>query len=82
MGVSNRGSMMAVQLNYDATRPRGALISTALEIRIRDRLTGTALYEGRARIATREGSSKWNDTAIATRLAAALFEHFPSSSPR
>jgi hypothetical protein len=81
MGVSNRGSMMGLSLAYDGTKPRGALISTNMEIRIRDRLSGRALYEARARIATREGSSKWNDTAISTRLAAALFERFPSSSP-
>lgn len=80
MGVSNRGSMMGLSLSYDATKPRGALVSTGLEIRIRDRLSGQALYEARARIATRTGDSRWNDTAIATRLAAALFERFPSST--
>jgi len=80
MGVSNRGSMMALSLNYDATKPRGALIDTHVALRIRDRLTGAALYEARAHIATREGSAHWSDTAIATRLAAALFERFPSSS--
>jgi len=81
VGVSNRGSFMALSLAYDGTKPRGALISTGLEIRIRDRATGTALYEGRARIAAREGDSHYTDTAISARLAAALFEHFPSSSP-
>lgn len=81
VGVSNRGSYMGLSLAYDATKPRGALITTGLEIRIRDRASGTALYEGRARIASREGDSHYTDTAIATRLAAALFDHFPSSSP-
>jgi len=80
MGVSNRGSMMAVTLNYDGTKPRGALVNTHVEIRIRDRASGAALYEARAQIATREGSERWTDTAIATRLAAAMFERFPSSS--
>jgi hypothetical protein len=81
VGVSNRGSYMGLSLSYDATKPRGALISTGLEIRIRDRASGAALYEGRARIAAREGDTHYTDTAIATRLAAALFDHFPSSSP-
>jgi len=76
-GVSNRGSMMGMSLNYDATKPRGALISTHIEIRIRDRVSGAALWESRADIATREGDSHWNDTLIATRLAAALFAEFP-----
>jgi len=81
VGVSNHGSFMALSLAYDGTKPRGALISTGLDIRIRDRATGSALYEGRARIATRLGDSHYTDTAISARLAAALFEHFPSSSP-
>jgi hypothetical protein len=80
VGVSNRGQMMALSLAYDATKPRGALVATGLEIRIKDRATGQPLYEARARIATRMGDSRWNDGAIATRLAAALFERFPSSS--
>ena len=79
MGVSNRGSMMALQLNYDATKPRGALIETRLTLRIRDAASGAPLYEARARIATREGDSHWSDTTLANRLAAAAFEHFPSS---
>ena len=80
-GVSNRGSMMAVELQYDATKPRAALISTGIEIRIRDRASGASLYEARARLASREGDAHWTDTAIATRLAAALFDHFPSNRP-
>jgi hypothetical protein len=79
MGVSNRGSMMAVSLAYDATKPRAALIETAIELRLRDKATGRALYEARARIATREGDKRWSDSAVASRLAAAAFEHFPGS---
>ena len=82
MGVSNRGSMMAVELNYDASKPRAALIATHVELRIRERATGRALYEARADVATREGDKHWSDTAIAARLAGAAFEHFPSNSPR
>lgn len=80
MGVSNRGSMMGLSLAYDATKPRGALVMTNMEIRIRDRATGKALYEARARIATREGTKAASDDAVSVRLAGALFERFPSSS--
>lgn len=81
-GVSNRGSMMGVQLNYDATKPRGALIETRLDMRVLDRATGKPLFEGRARIATREGDSRWSDDKIANRLAAGIFAKFPRSAPR
>jgi len=80
MGVSNRGSMMGLSLAYDATKPRGALVMTNMEIRIRDRASGKALYEARARIATREGTKAASDDAVSVRLAGALFERFPSSS--
>ena len=79
VGVSNRGSMLGVQLNYDATRPRGALIETRLEARIRDRVSGRLLWEGHAEIVTREGDSHWTDNAVAGRLAGALFERFPAA---
>ncbi len=76
-GVSNRGSGFGLGVNMDLTKPRKALIGTRLEITIRDRVSGKALWEGRADIITREGDSHWIDTAVAGRLAGALFEHFP-----
>jgi hypothetical protein len=78
-GVSNYGSGFGVALNYDASKPRGALIETRLDLRIRDRATGKPLFEGRARIATREGDSHWTDEKIANRLAAAIFAKFPQN---
>lgn len=80
MGVSNRGSMMGVGLAYDGSKPRTALIGTTVETRIRDRASGTVLWEGRAVIATREGDDKWGDSAIAARLAHALFDGFPTAA--
>lgn len=79
-GVSNYGSSFGVALAYDASKPRGALIETRLDLRIRDRATGKPLFEGRARIATREGDSRWSDEKIANRLAAAIFAKFPQVS--
>lgn len=78
MGVSNRGSMLGLALAYDGSKPRGALISTRLEARIRDRATGTVLWEGRADIITREGDQRWTEQAVATKLAGVLFDGFPS----
>lgn len=78
MGVSNHGSMMGLALNYDATKPRTALISTLLEARIKDAASGAVLWEGRAALASREGDERWNDNAVATRLARALFDGFPA----
>ncbi len=78
--VGNRGSGFGLGLAIDLTKPRKALLSTRLEARIRDRASQTVLWEGRAEILTRQGSSRWGDQQIATRLAAALFDHFPGRS--
>ncbi len=77
VGVSNRGSGVGLALQYDATKPRTALIATRLETRIRDKASGQVLWEGRAEIYTRDGDAKWTDQAIAGKLAAQLFGGFP-----
>ena len=77
MGVSNHGSMMGMALAVDLSKPRKALVSTRLEVRIKDRNSDAALWEGRAEIVTREGDARWGYQAIAARLAAALFDGFP-----
>ncbi len=80
VGVSNRGSMVGLALAVDLSKPKGALVATRLEARIRDRVTGVVLWEGRADTVTREGSEKWTQGAIADRLASALFNGFPGGS--
>jgi len=80
-GVSNRGTFTALAINVDLSKPKKALISTRLEARVRDRATDRVLWEGHAEMATREGSDRWTDQAIATRLAAALFRDFPNGNP-
>ncbi len=77
MGVSNHGTMMGLGLRYDATKPKRALLSTRLETRIKDQASGAVLWEGRAEIVTREGDDRWDDQAIADKLAKVLFEGFP-----
>ncbi|MBC2669097.1 hypothetical protein ACFOON_09000 [Novosphingobium piscinae] len=82
VGVSNFGTAYGLAVNIDLTKPKTALISTTLEARIRDRASGRVLWEGRADIATRAGDDRWPAGAIASKLAAALFDHFPvPSSP-
>ncbi|WP_336979682.1 hypothetical protein [Altererythrobacter fulvus] len=80
VGVSNRGSMVGLGLNLDFTKPKKALLSTRLEARIRDEASGAVLWEGRADIATREGSEKWTGQAIAAKLAEGLFRKFPGKN--
>lgn len=80
VGVSNRGSFAGMALNVDLSKPAKALMSTRLMARIRDRKTGKLLWEGRADIVTRDGDGRWTEQAIATRLAAALFEDFATRS--
>lgn len=77
VGVSNRGTMMGMGLNIDLSKPRKALVSTRLEARIRDVASGKTLWEGRADMVTRDGSDKWTEGAVATKLASALFDRFP-----
>lgn len=76
-GVSNRGTMMGLAVHVDGSKPRRALIETRVETRIRDKASGAVLWEGRARMYSREGDDKWTDDAIAARLAQALFGGFP-----
>lgn len=80
VGVSNRGTAYGMALNIDLSKPKSALISTTLEARIRDKVSGEVLWEGRADIATREGDDKWSPALVATKLAAALFDRFPTRS--
>ncbi|OYX47802.1 MAG: hypothetical protein B7Y87_00740 [Sphingomonadales bacterium 32-64-22] len=77
--VSNRGTAYGMAVNVDMTKPRTALVSTAMDLRIRDEASGAVLWEARANILTREGDEQWDDAAIANRLAAALLEAFPHS---
>ena len=82
MGASNHGSMMGLGLNFDFSKPRGALIGTTLTLHIRDRASGRVLWEGRASIATREGTSAASSPKIAQHLTAALFAGFPTAADR
>lgn len=73
VGASNRGSYMQMALNLDFTKPRGALLSTRMNARILDKVSGKVLWEGHAKIYSRDGDEDYSESAIATRLADALF---------
>lgn len=77
IGVSNRGTAYGLALAVDLSKPLSALISTRLEMRIRDRANKAVLWEGRAEVASREGDERWTDQIIAAKLTDALFDGFP-----
>lgn len=82
VGAGTYGSMVGMGLALDLSKPRKALISTRLEVRILDAASDQPLWEGHAQIATRAGDSRWTEQAIAGRLASALFARFPAPSIR
>lgn len=80
VGFSNRGSMVGMGVNIDLSKPRTALLTTRLEAKITDKVSGEVLWEGRADVATRDGDDDWSNQAIAAKLAQALFREFPDGA--
>lgn len=76
VGVSNRGNYTAMALNIDLTKAKKAIVSTRLDVRIRDKATNRVLWEGHAETQTREDDDGLNNGAVAARLASALFAKF------
>jgi len=78
VGVGNHGwSGVGVGIGIDLSKPRGPLIATQLEARIRDTATKELLWQGRAEVITRDGDKHWTLPMTAERLWAALFKGFP-----
>lgn len=77
VGGGNRGSGLGVALAIDLSKPLGALVSTRLEVRIRDRATKELLWQGRAEVLSREGDKHWKNEDVAAKLTAAMFRGFP-----
>ena len=75
--VSNRGTGFGMALALDFTKPKKAIISTRLDVRIRDKASGKVLWEGHAEGQAREEEGGLDNAAVAARLAAALFARFP-----
>lgn len=80
VGVSNRGNYSALALNIDLSKPRKAIVSTRLDVRIRDKASGRVLWEGHAEAQTREDDDGLNNGAVAARLASALFARFEDAA--
>lgn len=76
VGVSNRGNYTAMALNIDLTKAKKAIVSTRLDVRIRDKASNRVLWEGHAEAQTREDDEGLNNGAVAARLASALFAKF------
>lgn len=81
MSIGTRGSAYGLAVNVDLSKPRAALVSTRLDMRIHDRPGGAVLWEGHAEIATREGDEDWSEDRIAGTLASALLDRFPEAQP-
>lgn len=82
--ISNRGSGVALGLGVDLSKPAGAVVSTRMDVRIRDRASGKVLWEGHAEGMARErgsgGEDGIDDGGMAARLARALFARFPEGA--
>ena len=78
LGAGSRGwSGVGVGIGIDLSKPRGPLVATRLEARIRDAGTHELLWQGRAEVLSREGDRHWTERDIATHLTTALFRSFP-----
>lgn len=75
--VSNRGSGFGMAIAVDLSKPRKAIVGTRMDVRIRDKASGRVLWEGHAEGQAREEEGGLNNTAMANRLANALFRKFP-----
>ena len=77
IGISNRGTYYGLGLSLDFTKPRTALLSTRMNVRIVDVKTDQTIWEGHATLYSRDGDDDYSEDAIARRLASALFAEFP-----
>lgn len=79
-GTGGYGSGVGVGLGIDLSGPPPEQTETRLFVRIKDRASGKALWEGRANFIVR-ADSPLADTALgAEKLAEALFRDFPGRS--
>ena len=56
------------------------MVFTRLGVVIRDRVSGRALWEGRAESAEKAGAASGRAEALSRRMARALFQGFPGRS--
>lgn len=74
------GSGVGVGIGIDLSGPPKDQIQTEMRVTIRDRASGQAIWEGRARFMVKAGSPMAETSLGASRLAEALFKAFPGQS--
>lgn len=79
-GGGYRGTSTGIGIGIDLSKPKKALVSSRLQVRIRDAADNAVLWEGRAEMATYEGDKKWTPDMVARKLATTLFEGFPTAN--
>ncbi|MDD3799636.1 MAG: DUF4136 domain-containing protein [Novosphingobium sp.] len=79
-GTSSWGSGVGVGVGVDLSGPPAEQVTTELWVQIRDRASGKALWEGRARFTVRTSSPLAGTQLGAPKLAEALFHDFPGNS--
>ncbi len=79
-GTGGYGSGIGLGLGIDLSGPPPETVETQLAVVIRDRASGQALWEGRARFSARASSPLAQTQLGAAKLAEALFRGFPGTS--
>lgn len=74
------GSGLGVGIGINLSPPPSEQVRTDLGVIIRDRASGTALWEGRANFTVRTGSPLAATSLGAAKMAEALFKGFPGQS--
>ena len=74
------GSGVGLGIGIDLSGKPAATVQTELAVTIRDKVSGVALWEGRASIAVSAKSPLADTQLAAPKLAAALFRGFPGNS--
>ena len=79
-GTGSFGSGLGVGIGVNLSGPSPEQTATELSVTIRDRASGSALWEGRARFVVRSDSPMAQTSLGAAKLAEALFKGFPGVS--
>jgi Domain of unknown function (DUF4136) len=78
--TGNWSSGVGMGVGFDLSGPPKDQIETQLAVAIRDRATGRAIWEGRARFSVRSDSPLADTPLGAAKMAEALFQGFPGQS--
>lgn len=79
-GTGGFGSGVGVGVGIDLSGPPPSQVENEMRVTIRDRVSGRAIWEGRARFTLKADSPMAETSLGASRLAEALFKAFPGQS--